>query len=231
MNPCYCDDAVTLYAADCAAVVASLPDDCADICITDPPYSSTTHEGARTGDAATSLVHFSATDIDALRAQFHALARVTKRWVISFMDWKHAARLEESPPAGLRFVRAGVWIKDGAAPQFTGDRPAMGWEAIAIMHRDSGRMRWNGGGHRAVWTHAIERGLHPTQKPLPLCAQLIRLFSDPGDVVLDPFCGSGTVLRAAKDTGRMAIGVEIDEAMCAVAAGRMRQQVLPGMDR
>ena len=67
---------------------------------------------------------------------------------------------------------------------------------------------------------------HPTQKPIGIVSPLIE-FSVPADgVALDPFMGSGTTLRAAKDLGRKAIGIEIHETYCEIAARRMEQEVL-----
>lgn len=68
---------------------------------------------------------------------------------------------------------------------------------------------------------------HPTQKPVALFEYLIRTYSNPGDLILDNTCGSGTTLRAAKNLGRRAIGVELSEAYCAVAVQRLQQEVLP----
>lgn len=65
---------------------------------------------------------------------------------------------------------------------------------------------------------------HPTQKPVRLFKMLMRDFT--ADVTLDPFMGSGTTLRAAKDLGRKAIGIEIEEKYCEIAANRLRQEVL-----
>lgn len=67
---------------------------------------------------------------------------------------------------------------------------------------------------------------HPNEKPESLMGRLVQLCSEPGDTVFDPFMGSGTTLRAAKDLGRRAIGVEIEERFCEIAAERMRQEVL-----
>ncbi len=67
---------------------------------------------------------------------------------------------------------------------------------------------------------------HPTEKPLVLIAQQIKLVSNTGDVVLDPFCGSGTTLRAAVNLGRRAIGIEQDEAYCELAACRLEEPLL-----
>jgi hypothetical protein len=65
------------------------------------------------------------------------------------------------------------------------------------------------------------RGLHPTQKPLELMLWLIKSYSNPRHLVLDPFMGSGTTLVAAKMSGRRAIGIEMNEAYCEVAAQRL----------
>jgi site-specific DNA-methyltransferase (adenine-specific) len=79
-----------------------------------------------------------------------------------------------------------------------------------------------------VWRFApeTERLGHPTQKPLPLISYIMRLSCRPGGICLDPFCGSGTTLRAAKDLGRKCIGIEKNEEYCEIAANRMRQEVL-----
>jgi DNA modification methylase len=67
---------------------------------------------------------------------------------------------------------------------------------------------------------------HPTQKPLALMKWCLGFHKD-AETIIDPFCGSGTTLRAAKDLGRRCIGVEIEEKYCEIAAERLRQEVLP----
>lgn len=67
---------------------------------------------------------------------------------------------------------------------------------------------------------------HETQKPLPLMVRLVEALTDPGDVILDPFMGSGTTGRAAKDCGRRFIGIEMREAFCEASARRFGQEVL-----
>ena len=66
--------------------------------------------------------------------------------------------------------------------------------------------------------------LHPTQKPLCVLTPLIQSFSHPGDVVLDPFCGSGSTLLAAKIQGRQFVGIELDPHHCDTARDRLRPQ-------
>ncbi len=72
---------------------------------------------------------------------------------------------------------------------------------------------------------------HPTQKPLGLIAQQIKLVSNPRDMILDPFCGSGTTLRAAVNLGRVAIGIDQSEKFCEMAARRMEGPLLDYADR
>ncbi len=70
---------------------------------------------------------------------------------------------------------------------------------------------------------------HPAPYPTELAGRAIRLSTWPGETVLDPFMGSGSTLRAAKDLGRRAIGVELSERYCEMAARRLGQEVLPGL--
>lgn len=86
-------------------------------------------------------------------------------------------------------------------------------------------MKWNGGGKRAVWASPRSRdGLHVAQKPLGLLKELISLFCDDGALIVDPFMGSGTTLRAAMDLGCRAIGIKLEERYCEIAARRLSQQ-------
>lgn len=232
MTPYYERDGVTLYQGDCREVLPRLGGASIGMVLTDPPYNAQTHAGAKTNTSAkgqavdlVKFASFSDEDVDAL---FGQLARVARRWVVATMAWQHAAHLERNPPCGLRFVRLGVWVKPDGMPQISGDRPAQGWEAVAILHRDDVALRWNGGGHHGVWVHNVARGNHPTEKPVALLAKLVALFSDSGETVLDPFAGSGSTLVAAARAGRRAIGVELDERYCEVAAKRIDAELAQG---
>jgi site-specific DNA-methyltransferase (adenine-specific) len=132
--------------------------------------------------------------------------------------------------AGLDWVRAGVWLKPNGLPQFTGDRPAQGFESLAIAHL-GGKKSWNGGGTRAVWTHNLDHSAgsggqneHPTTKPLSLMLELISLFTSPGDLILDPFAGSATTGLAALRLGRRFIGIERDPKYFRLACDRLRAE-------
>lgn len=74
---------------------------------------------------------------------------------------------------------------------------------------------------------AVEPNLHQTQKPLALMLFCVESYSEPNQTILDPFAGSGTTGRAAKDLGRKAVLIELEERYCEIAAQRMRQEVLP----
>jgi hypothetical protein len=159
------------------------------------------------------------------------LPGITKRWAIVFSDaesthmWR--AELERF---GMRYIRTGAWVKPDAMPQMTGDRPAVGFEPCTIAHGNARPMRWNGGGKQSLWIHNIAKGGarpdHPCPKPEPLMCELVIQFTDPGDMILDPFAGSGTTLVAAKRLGRKAIGIEINEQFAEATAKRLSQSAL-----
>ena len=234
MKPYWTDGAITIYHGDCREILLALEAGSVQTVITDPPFGAVTHAGARSNSndhhgfpeqrVAIDFAPMSASEVaDVLE---DLTLRLCIGWVVATIDWRHALELERR---GL-LVRLGVWIKPNAMPQMTGDRPGTGWEAVAVCHRP-GKKSWNGGGGAAVWNFGTSRygnfgpSLHPTEKPLPLIATWIKQFNAEGGLILDPFMGSGTTLRAAKDAGLSSIGVEICEAYCEIAAKRMEQGV------
>lgn len=216
-------EGVTLHLADCRDVLPKVGR--IDVVITDPPYGRTTHAGARSAKSLTrSQIDFRPISAAELVETCQTLCAIAERWVVMTCEWQHAAALEA---ADVPLVRLGVWVKPNAAPQFSGDRPGMGWEAVAILHR-KGRKRWNGGGHHAVWHCPVERGGHPTQKPERLVTDWLQKFSNPGETILDPFMGSGTTGVAAVRHGRRFVGVEIEpryfDIACARISAALKQQ-------
>ena len=211
----------TLYLGDCLEILPALGK--VDVCITDPPYSEITHKGARGRGATTGgkhiLVSFSSISNEYFINLSRGLTEVSRRWVVMTCDPRHAVAAET---AGLPVVRMGVWTKVDPAPQFSGDRPAVGWEMVLIMHRP-GRKRWNGGGRPATWHTKIVKndGVHPSQKPQELVKDFVHLFSDSGEAVLDPFMGSGTTGVACAKLGRKFIGIEIDPGYFDIACKRI----------
>lgn len=216
--------------------LASLADKSVDVTITDPPYSQHTHEKQWVGAALTEqgakrvktnhkgLTFAHVTPEQAAEVALQA-ARVTKRWVLIFTDIEGVALWSlATANAGLDYVRTCIWDKVDGAPQFTGDRPAAGAEAIVVAHAP-GRKRWNGGGRRNVFRFEVngERGdkPHPTTKPLPLMRELVSLFTDPGELVLDPFAGSGSTGVACIQLGRHFLGWELNPDYHAIATRRL----------
>lgn len=237
----------SLVQGDCVKFLAALTDQAVAHVLTDPPYSEHTHSKSRSGARKVPLhggpksksskanisraVDFGFASIPAaLREECgREFARVARRWSLVFSDVESSHLWKESlEAAGADYVRTGAWLKIGATPQFTGDRPAVGFEAVTIAHR-KGRKAWNGGGSHAVWSYpiALDRGgeselrLHPTQKPLDLMLRLVELFTDPGDIVLDPFAGSATTGVACLRLGRRFIGCELDETHARTAVERL----------
>lgn len=222
MKPYYEHDGITIYHGDCESVLGCI--DMVDCVITDPPYGERTNVGARNCLGNESPITYAAMNVEKVCNLIPRWISICKRWVIVWYDIESIGKMADSAPN--EYIRAGFWRKPDATPQFTGDRPAMAGEACAIFHR-IGKKRWNGGGHAAYWEAYTERERlgHPTPKPLTLLTKLVTQFSDEGETILDPFMGSGTTLRAAKDLGRKAIGIEIEERYCEIAAKRLSQEV------
>ena len=111
-----------------------------------------------------------------------------------------------------------IWDKTplGAKQGFIASDGELAWSNIngRILKY---RMQWGGE------AHGDEGHNHPTQKPVALMRWCIELAGGDAQTILDPFMGSGTTLRAAKDLGRKAIGIEIEERYCEIAAKRMSQ--------
>jgi len=240
MTPYYSAEGVDIYLGDCREVMRELGP--VDHMITDPPYSAHTHAKQWIGSALTddgkprvSTAHkelgFDSLSPELMRDVCKEAKRLTKRWSLAFCDvesiwlWKECMQV-----SGLDYVRACIWDKVDSAPQFTGDRPANSAEGIICAHQP-GKKRWNGGGARSVLRHAVnaEKGAkpHPSTKPEPLMGELVQLFTDVGELILDPFGGSGTTAVAAKRLGRRCILIEQQEKYCEIAAKRLSQSVLP----
>jgi len=205
----------TIYLGDCLEILPTLEK--VDAVITDPPYGEKTHSGARTDNGETKLIEFSSIDDSTFQRFCRMAVDLARRWVVMTCEWRHASKAEES---GLPVIRLGVWVKPNGMPQMTGDRPATGWEAVLIMHRE-GKKKWNGGGHPAVWTVNKENGEHPTTKPQGLIRKWLNQFTDQGETILDPFMGSGTTGVACANLGRKFIGIEIEPKYFDIACERI----------
>lgn len=227
---------------DNAEVLPTLPPKSVAHVITDPPYSEKVHKATRRGAMVAEpgkgeAAYFRATDLgfahlepELRRFIAREVGRLSARWSLVFCDVEGSgAWIEDLQAHGTNYVRTGAWVKIGCTPQFTGDRPAVGFEAVVVGHRaKAGRYRWNGGGAHAVWSYPIvfDRGgvpnrVHTTQKPLDLMLRLVSDFTDPDEVILDPFAGSGTTGVACLRLGRRFIGIEKSPHYAAVARDRL----------
>ena len=220
---------------DCRELLPLIPDGAVGHVLADPPYSRHVHTAQRRvrrsegkpGRVVPEPLSFESLSDELLEFVAAQCARVARRWVLVFSDVENVSAWRAALAAhGLTHRRTGAWVKLGAQPQMSGDRPAVGFEALEIAH-PRGRSRWNGGGRPAVWTHPLATGhgeglrLHPTQKPLSLLLELVRDFTDEGDLVLDPFCGSGTTGVACVRLGRRFIGFELNPSWATLAAERI----------
>lgn len=247
MKPYYEQDGIVIYHARCEDVLPGL--ERVDVVITDPPYSDYVHGKSRRGGSsappldgrgnrpACSYARKKEFGFDSLLPETRTIvsreiARLVRRWALVFSDVESSHLWRDDLVAnGLEYVRTGAWIKLASTPQFTGDRPGTGFEALTIVH-PKGRKVWNGGGSQGVWYAPVvqnssrEARVHTTQKPERLMRELVSLFSDEGETILDAFMGSGTTLVTAKRLGRKAIGIELSEDNCEEAAQRLSQGAL-----
>ena len=239
ITPYYERNGIAIVHGDCRDILPLLVSASCDLVLTDPPYEAEAHtKGRRIHDQRTNVIRsapLTFTPIDADLRAFAGchMARLSRRWTLVFCQIEAAMLWRDALEAGgARYMRTMVWAKPNGQPQLTGDRPGMGYESIVTAHALAAS-RWNGGGRLGWFLYPTDANFsrtprwHETQKPITLMRDLVTLFSDPGDLILDPFMGSGTTLRAAADLGRRAIGIEISEAYCAVAAQRLQQESMP----
>jgi len=221
----------TLNLGDCLCPLtglASLADKSVDHVVTDPPFESEAHTKQRRvkrrSAIVTSVLPFAAITSDQRAAIGAHLARLARRWVLVFCQVEASVKWALALEAGgLEYIRTMVWIKPDGMPQYTGDRPGMGYESIVVAH-PKGRKKWSGGGRTGVFTfnkNGLGAAPHPTTKPLPLMRELIELFTNDGDLVLDPFSGSGSTGVAALQLGRRFIGWELDSSYHEIATRRL----------
>ncbi len=210
MTPYFDEDGIVIYHGDCREVDAWLK---ADVLVTDPPYGTDGGNGygrRQNHDPAGKVGQQIANDLDTTTRDA-ALALWGDRAAAVFAS----PRLPEPPGAWNDRL---VW--DKKRPGMNGGPWRYRHELIFV---------------RGEWSRVSDRSVsvieafptpcdHPHAKPLEVLSSLVA--AAPSGVVADPFMGSGTTLRAAKDLGRSAIGIEVDERYCEIAAKRLAQGVL-----
>ena len=208
-KPYYEDAAagIVIYNSDCRDILPHLPK--VDLVLTDPPYGIG-HDGQKPSDG----VHGG-------------------RKAYEFLGWDGARPSQYVFDLLLlagdqHIIWGGNYFADLLPPQMKW----LVWNKEQRISQSDGELAWTsiGGALRICDMNRVELqrdgAEHPTQKPLRLIKWCIQLVPD-AITILDPFMGSGTTLRAAKDLGRKCIGIEISEAYCEISARRLGQEVLP----
>lgn len=224
MTPYYEDDAVILFHGSWEEVLPSLCSPTAhdlapDVVVTDPPYGIGWSRGENTNRYSKSHNGIQGDEDTSTRDNLlAALADVPAVVFGSFYA---------PPPDRVRQVL--VWRKpadSGVVGSTTGYRRDA--EPIYLLNPwPQRKVRWSSVVHsscESIKAACVETG-HPHTKPVDLMRTL--LHRAPPGLILDPFAGSGSTLRAAKDLGRKAVGIEIEERYCEIAARRLDQLVLP----
>ena len=211
-RPYYQDNFVTIYHGDAREVAEEIDEPSLIVC--DPPYG----RNCDLNTAGERIVGDHSTDLrDWLIARFPAADKMI-----------FGSPLVRSPDCSLKLI----WDKS----ELTGmGNLQLPWK---LTHEEiyvfgSSFMASRRGGSvldfplRPAWTNHPDAvsGEHPNEKPVSLMVYLLSCC-DPARIPVDYFCGIGSTLRAAKDLGRKAIGIEIEERYCEIAARRMGQEVL-----
>ena len=220
-KPYYQDEAVTIYHGDCHVILPELPK--VDLVLTDPPYGidlgKTKGSGGAHGLALSpyssyvdTYENFTESIVPAIN---YALDNAARGIV-----WTGPHIHEQRKPTAI----GGVFCPAGAGRHGWGFKtflPVLLYGNAPDIHLGAPVANTITSGERP------EKNGHPCPKPLGWMRWCVCLGSRESHTILDPFMGSGTTLRAAKDLGRKAIGIELEEKYCEIAARRMAQEVLP----
>jgi DNA modification methylase len=210
----------TIICGDCLEVMRRLPDGCC-VVVTDPPYGigearrRRAIHGSRTKAAPETDYGVSGWDDDPPPpVAFAEMRRVGREQVI--FGGNHLATWLGSSPGWI------VWDKNNEHSPFADCELA--WTSYKRAVR---KVKWRWNGMLQEPGHPKEARCHPTQKPVGLMLWVLENYTEPTDLIIDPFCGSGTTCVAAKRLGRHYIGIEIDEGYCEKARGRLRDTEKP----
>lgn len=229
MKPYYEQDGITIYHGDCREILPTLGP--VDVLITDPPYGvnlvtkTSDYRDSAAFDAGASLkasvlYEDSPEHVRALVAEVIPLALAMAKRGLVFPGVRNMWAYPEPRDIGSVFTMAGA----GQAPWgFTCTNPVLFYGKDPFLEDGLGSRPNSLKDDQPNREHFD----HPCPKPLPWMRWAVARASREGETILDPFMGSGTTLRAAKDLGRKAIGIEIEERYCEIAAKRMSQSVLP----
>jgi len=205
LNKYYEHGGITIYHGDCREV---LPDISGGVVLTDPPYGNGTPYGAYE-DSPESLRELS--------ADFGQFLTTRPRSALT------------PGVANIGLYPRPTWILAWFTPAGAGSGPwgFCCWQPILVYGADPYLQMGAGRRPDALeLTESAEANGHPCPKPIGFWKWLVKRISpNEQEVIIDPFMGSGTGLRAAKDLGHPAIGIEIEEKYCEIAAKRLSQEV------
>lgn len=213
-SPYYEENGIVIYHGDCREILSLLPEKSVDLVLTDPPWAMEVAEIMQGNASFDQLWGGVCLAISAKRLLvWHAIHNDPRRFLNPLRNWPYLRTL---------YIRRAI-------PGYYG-RVLMDGEIIHALGEwppnKKGRMVIPGG--IAITYQANDRhNGHPGPRSLIATRWLAHWWSDEGETILDPFMGSGTTLIAAKQLGRKAIGIEIEEKYCAIAVNRLRQEVLP----
>lgn len=213
--PFYEDDLVTIYHEDCLAVLPTQQAKSVDVIVADPPY------GTRTNQREQWMVGEFANVMPIALGELHRVG-VDDAALYLFTSWKHMADWVFRCSPYFRMQNFLIWDKGRHSGTFGAYSWQFHWEGIFYGIKGPRKVR----DYQPDILRTNERPSLPMQKPVDVLQRLIRASSDVGQVVLDPFAGSGSTLVAAKREGRRAIGIEIDRRYCEMAAERCAQESL-----
>ena len=241
MTPYWDRDGITLYLGDCLEVLPRLGPGSVDLVVTDPPYAISVEGSISRGPAGDRTLDFFDGDRNwaSMRRTVLDCAVLIGRLLrpAASVYWWCGHRLFGALVDHYEYhgwsQRPLVWYKPSAPPNM----PGAGWSSaleLCLYAYQPGRTwthRVNAPKNVIVWNHPAHlcpgKVGHPTQKPCAVIEPLIRASSLAGDLVLDPFAGSGTTLVVARALGRRAIGIELEERYAEMAAKRLEQAQLP----
>jgi site-specific DNA-methyltransferase (adenine-specific) len=221
MKPYYDHAGITIYHGDCRDV---LPNISADALITDPPYGVNLGHHSAATETRGWLAKAAYASYDDTPENFRAivvpaitlaLARVKRGFVFT-----SGTGLRELPPFA---AVGGVFLPAGVG------RSCWGFQnfAFCALYGAAPNLHLGAKPTGLRSSESADDVEHPCPKPYGWMTWAVQLASLPGETVLDPFCGSGTTLEACKNLYRRAIGIEIEERYCEIAAQRLQQDVLP----
>jgi site-specific DNA-methyltransferase (adenine-specific) len=221
IKPYFAHNGIAVYHGDCLEVMPLLPSDSIDLVVTDPPYLV----GYRGRWDADNREIVGDRDTSWLPPAFSEVWRLMKRdsFCVSFYGWPHSDLFVGTWKAiGFRILSHLAFVKNvwGLGRFSRGQH-----ETAYLLAKGSPQVPESGIPDVIEWEREQE-AFHPNQKPVQALYPLFGSYAPEEGIVMDPFMGSGSTLRAAKDYGLRAIGIEIEEKYCRLAAGRLAQEVL-----